>query len=440
MSEEPEVSPLRLKRPGAGVPPPPAADPAQAAPALPPLVVPEAKLFEPPLVPLPGLPPLSVPPAVDHPPSEGGSGERVRRRPSLATDAGASAGSSVPHPPPDHPPAAVPPPFIPSSETPPPPAAPAFKLKIGTKPPPSSAPPPGALIGGPDPLKSFEESTGGAPLLPLPGVGPGPSGPTVPPLMPLPASVGGPALPPGTEPPGHRVPIHLKAAAPAEALDPSRLSPPPLPARAAKAAVNRSHAKRDALVFGFVFLLVVGAGAGAYFYFSRSSPPPEPAPAPGKAVADARQKEQARVDSVVDGKEPGERAVGNVSPGELQTKLQEKNSAVPAPSSTPVPPPPSGAVVPAVRVEIPEPTPAPVPSGPPPVPKASARFVRYAESIRVSGVFQGSPARALIDGRLVRQGEIVEPSLGVKFADIDVEAKQIILEDAAGAQVKVKYL
>ena len=58
----------------------------------------------------------------------------------------------------------------------------------------------------------------------------------------------------------------------------------------------------------------------------------------------------------------------------------------------------------------------------------------------MSGVFQGSPARALIDGRIVRQGEVVEPTLGIKFAEIDAEAKQIILEDASGARVKVKYL
>jgi len=83
---------------------------------------------------------------------------------------------------------------------------------------------------------------------------------------------------------------------------------------------------------------------------------------------------------------------------------------------------------------------APAPPTEPATPQANPRFVRYAEGIRVSGVYQGSPARALIDGRLIRQGELVEPALGIKFADIDVEAKKIILEDASGARVKVKYL
>jgi hypothetical protein len=390
-------------------------------------------------MPLPGVPALPVLPPVELPP-EGGQNERLRRRPSLAPEGGgnAPAGSTAhPHTEPSAP--TVPPLIVPPAEIPPP-AAPAFKLKIGAKLPPPPVPPPSTEIGAPDPLKAFEESAGGAPLLPLPGVGPGPSmGSTVPPLMPLPTSVGGPALPPSADPTGQRAPIHLRAAGPAEALDPSKLSPPPLPARAAKAAVNRTHAKRDALLFGLVFLLVAGAGAGAYFYFTGAKPAPEPTPPPGKAIAEAREKEQARVNAAVDGKEPpAERAIGNVSPGELQAKLQEKNSSVP--TVPPVENPPPGTTAGSVAVVTIDPAPPPVPAGPPPVPKASARFVRYAESIRVSGVYQGSPARALIDGRLVRQGEVVEPALGVKFSDIDAEAKQIILEDGSGAQVKVKYL
>ena len=110
------------------------------------------------------------------------------------------------------------------------------------------------------------------------------------------------------------------------------------------------------------------------------------------------------------------------------------------PVVTPAENPPPATTAGSTPVATTEPAPPPVPEGPPPIPKASPRFIRYAESIRVSGVYQGSPARALIDGRLVREGEVVEPALGIKFSDIDAEAKQIILEDGSGAQVKVKYL
>ncbi len=431
MSEEPEVSPLRLKRPGVGGPTPPAENP-PVAPAPAP---------EPPLAPLPlgGIPPgpATAPGLGAHEP---GSAERARRRPSLAPEAGAfpaSSPSSHPHPAPhpEHP--AASPTFAHPTETPGASGAPVFKLKIGTKPPPPPVPPPAGDGHVVDPLKALEETPSGAPLLPLPGMGPASaSGVPPPPLMPL------PVLPPATanaaEPAGARGPIHLRAEAPAEALDPSKLPPPPLPARAAKAAVNRGHAKRDALVFGLIFLLVVGAGSGAYFYFS-GPPPQTSAPVTAKAVADARQKEQARVDSVVEGKEPpANRAIGNVTPGELQSRLQEKNTALPPAPVPPAPVPPVASQGTAIVAAGPDAAPAPPTE--PATPQANPRFVRYAEGIRVSGVYQGSPARALIDGRLIRQGELVEPALGIKFADIDVEAKKIILEDASGARVKVKYL
>ncbi len=390
---------------------------------------------EPPLAPLHGLPPIPPPPPAEHP----HEGERARRRPSLVPEANASI-PPLPHP--DAPPATIPPMVPPPAEAPAP-AAPVFKLKIGNKLPPPPIPPPAAESPAVDPLKAFEEASGGAPLLPLPGVGPaaGP-GAILPPLAPLSSIPPIPTSPTIGEPVGMRGPIHLRAEAPAEALDPAKLPAPaaPMPARAAKAAVNRSHAKRDALLFGLIFLLVAGAGAGAYFYLSRPAPapePPRPAQNGGKTIAEAQPKEPTRVDAGKEGKAtPSEPSAGKTGPGELQPKPQEKNNATP----------PVGPVATTTTPPRPEPTPTnvtPVPPaipGPAPVPQASARFLRYADGIRVSGVFQGSPARALIDGRIVRQGEVVEPALGIKFADIDAEAKQIILEDASGARVKVKYL
>lgn len=211
------------------------------------------------------------------------------------------------------------------------------------------------------------------------------------------------------------------------------------------------------MFFGLVFLLVVAAGAGAYLYLAKPEVAKQAAgdareklaqaaQLTGKAVNDAKQalvdvrdKEQARINAVLDGKEPpAERALGNVTPGELQAKLREKNAALPAPAPVAPAAPPSppvqavtayaGGAQPGVEV-------GPSAKAAQPSPK----FLRYAEGIRVAGVFQGTPARALIDGRLVREGEVVEPSLGIKFADIDPQAKQLVLEDAAGARVRVRY-
>lgn len=449
-------------------------------------------------MPLPGQPQPSPtipasPPAADAP-----APERIRRRPSLAPENPAAPTSThAPTIPPTpnavetHPAESpvVPLPFASSAPTQPPmspssgegagsgtvpPAAPAgggFKLKIGVKTPPPSPPPAGGLaLGVPPALTPLPADTAGAPpLMPLPGlppvgagaafppppVGPGAAA-SLPPLTPLPPIPEAPAMTAGVPGAmigsGTRPPIHLRTDAPPEALDPSKL-PPPLPAARARAAVaGVSSARRDAMLFALVFLVIAGVGGGAWFYFSRPDEAAETADGlreklgeaaklPGKAVegakgavADAREKEQARIDAVAEGKEaPTERAIGAVSPAELEAKLKEANSSLATePPSTPVQTETQS--VTAYAGEKPQ-----APAEPPPPPQANARFVRYAEALRVSGVFQGSPARALVDGRLVRSGDVVEPNLGVSFVGVDAETKHLILQDGSGAQVRVKY-
>jgi hypothetical protein len=57
----------------------------------------------------------------------------------------------------------------------------------------------------------------------------------------------------------------------------------------------------------------------------------------------------------------------------------------------------------------------------------------------ISGVFQGSPARAFVNGRLVRTGDELEPALGIKFVGVDAVTKYLIMEERTGAQLRVKY-
>lgn len=448
MSEEPEVSPLRLKRPGAGGPPtPPQAPetPPAAAPAPPVPLVPE-----PPLVPVPGMPMPPLAPADQ----ETAPPERLRRRPSLSSD------DPAPPPAAGHPDGGAGKPDLPPA----PAAPPVFKLKVGIKPP--GPPPPLAPVGpeaAADPGRMIEPAgPGEAPLLPLPGFGPAGVSKEAP-LVPLPVppqavgAVGGVPGVVGLPPP--RGPIHLRAEAPAEALAPSKL-PPPLPAHAAKAALARHRPRRDALFFGLLFLLLLAGGGGAYFYFAKPEVANEvagtareklsqAAQLPGEAVEEAKQslagardKEQARLDSILEGKDvPAERALGNVTPVEMEAKLRERNNG-PTVSSAP-----SGAGA-GEAASSADATPVVAYAGEKAAEEASAapqavqpgaRFLRYAEGIRVSGVFQGTPARALVDGRLVRQGELLEPTLGIKFAEVDAQAKQLVLEDASGARVRVRY-
>jgi hypothetical protein len=71
--------------------------------------------------------------------------------------------------------------------------------------------------------------------------------------------------------------------------------------------------------------------------------------------------------------------------------------------------------------------------------EASAAFRAFIANAKVSGVFQGSPARAFINGRLIRAGENVDGPLGVVFTGIDVERKQLLFKDRTGATVARKY-
>jgi hypothetical protein len=159
------------------------------------------------------------------------------------------------------------------------------------------------------------------------------------------------------------------------------------------------------LIFFVVFLVIAGLGGGAYFVLSGS----------GGAAADGGGAE----DLVAAAQLPGDEVSEAGEPEPVAAAVEGAGEAVAVP--------PEVVLLPVK------------PSGPagPPVP--NPRFVRFADALRVSGVFQGSPARALVDGRLIRSGDVIEPNLGVTFVGVDPEAKQLILEDGSGARVRVKY-
>jgi len=71
--------------------------------------------------------------------------------------------------------------------------------------------------------------------------------------------------------------------------------------------------------------------------------------------------------------------------------------------------------------------------------EASPAFQSFVADVRINGVFQGSPARALLNGRTYKEGEIVEPTLGISFAGVEPDEKQIVFRDPSGAIVKRKY-
>ncbi len=70
---------------------------------------------------------------------------------------------------------------------------------------------------------------------------------------------------------------------------------------------------------------------------------------------------------------------------------------------------------------------------------ASPEFRTFVANARVSGVFQGAPPRAMINGKLTRVGETTEAGLGVIFAGLDTEKKHLIFKDRSGAIIARRY-
>lgn len=71
-------------------------------------------------------------------------------------------------------------------------------------------------------------------------------------------------------------------------------------------------------------------------------------------------------------------------------------------------------------------------------PSASPEFRTRVLGLRLSGVFAGEPARAMIDGRLVRAGEVIDERLGIRFDGLE-PGRRLRFRDASGAAVVRKY-
>lgn len=71
--------------------------------------------------------------------------------------------------------------------------------------------------------------------------------------------------------------------------------------------------------------------------------------------------------------------------------------------------------------------------------EASPAFRAFVGQIRINGVFQGSPARALLNGHTYREGALIDPSLGIYFDHVVSEKKLIVFRDSNGAIVQRKY-
>lgn len=102
---------------------------------------------------------------------------------------------------------------------------------------------------------------------------------------------------------------------------------------------------------------------------------------------------------------------------------------------------------PAVSEPVTKPSPAPAPKpapahtspAEPKRPTASKAFQQFVEGLRVTGVVRQTPVRAIIDGGTVFAGDIIEPTMGIRFTGADFEQRQLIFEDRNRAQLKIYF-
>ena len=73
------------------------------------------------------------------------------------------------------------------------------------------------------------------------------------------------------------------------------------------------------------------------------------------------------------------------------------------------------------------------------VPNASAGFRSFVAGVKISGVYQGKPPRAFINGRLFRTGEMVDDIQEIYFDSIDAANRSLVFKDARGATVSRRY-
>lgn len=72
-------------------------------------------------------------------------------------------------------------------------------------------------------------------------------------------------------------------------------------------------------------------------------------------------------------------------------------------------------------------------------PAPGAEFTGVLQRLKITGVLQGEPVRAIIDGRLVQAGDLVEVAREVRLVGLDVAGRQLIFEDRTTARASVRY-
>lgn len=220
------------------------------------------------------------------------------------------------------------------------------------------------------------------------------------------------------------------------------------------ATVPRKSSK--AALIGLAAVIVLGAGYFGWKYFMpqkaapaptptvKSTPPPapvpksDPAPTPSETLNKLAHAPKNAIDQaqevIAARRASGQTRIDAASIGE---DLPDKPATPATAASQPVKAPAKSATASTTTT-----TNAPNVSATTMMeaaPEATVPFRSFVANAKVSGVFQGSPSRAVINGKLTRAGDIVEPGLGITFTGIDSERRQLVFKDKTGATVSRRF-
>jgi hypothetical protein len=211
----------------------------------------------------------------------------------------------------------------------------------------------------------------------------------------------------------------------------------PVAAKSGKTApVLRKRPALGPVAKAGITVVVIAMGVGAFYSYRIFFPAPSPVmkirlPPIGKPVAPSSVKQsEAPPKVVLPSGEVGEK-------GQEQAKEDEGTPGREGPTPTPNP---GANVIETVMADSAISKDVKVSSTPiDAAMAASAAFRAFVASATIGGVYQGAPSRALINGTIVREGQIVDSALGIAFERIDPAKKVIYFKDYMGAVVSKNY-
>jgi hypothetical protein len=217
-----------------------------------------------------------------------------------------------------------------------------------------------------------------------------------------------------------------------------RSAPPPPPPLSRKPPARRPENKPAFKLAVWVagVLLVAVVGAAAYYAYQTFFPVPAPAPvtrpkatpAPVAAAPDQPASPAASLPGkMVEKARAAAAARGQINEEQLGPVLEAETEKSPAPVPNATPPSMTPVTPPTASPTAAEPV------------TPSETFKQWVAQARVSGVRGGPDARAHINDRLVRKGEIVDHGLGITFEGVEPGQNVLLFKDRDGAVVGKRF-